>query len=145
MRYVLYDSSHGNILLEKEIEFLKHYIALMKLRYCDKVKINFSFPQQTEDVLVPPLLFVSFVENAFKHGISYQSDSFIDISLKVENGRLFFICRNSKHESNSDSASGIGLENVRKRLNLLFADEYKLDIENEDTIFVVNLEIPVKQ
>ena len=77
MRYVLYESNNRLISLSKELQFLNHYIELMRIRYTDKVRIDVSFPTDTGEVQVPPLLFVSFVENAFKHGVSYQHASFV--------------------------------------------------------------------
>ena len=143
MRYVLYESSHGNILLEKEIDFFRHYIALMRLRYNEKVKIEVDFPENVGEISVPPLLMVSFIENAFKHGISYQHDSFIKVSIKLDGNEMFFSCVNSKHATNTDSTSGIGLENVKKRLHLLFGSNYLLNIEDKDDVFKVLLVIPI--
>ena len=143
MRYVLYEGEKRTVQLAREVEFLKHYIALMRLRYTDKVSIVVDMPYAIPDVEVPPLLFISFVENAFKHGISYQSDSFIHLSMRLDGGELFFCCENSCHAANEDPHSGIGLENVRKRLQLLYGDEYNLQIEEEDGVFEVLLVIPV--
>ena len=83
MRYVLYESNNRLISLSKELQFLNHYIELMRIRYTDKVRIYVSFPTDTGEVQVPPLLFVSFVENAFKHGVSYQHASFVSVCLQV--------------------------------------------------------------
>ena len=83
MRYVLYEGSKPMILLEKETEFLRQYVGLMRIRYSDNVKISVSLPESAPGIEIPPLLFISFVENAFKHGISYRKDSFIDISMSV--------------------------------------------------------------
>ena len=143
MRYVLYDGSKPTIPLSKETEFLKHYIGLMRLRYSDSVRIKVDIPDETPDVQVPPLLFVSFVENAFKHGISYQSESFIIVSLNVREGYISFSCINSKHETNQDPHSGIGLENTRKRLRLLYQDNYTFNINENAKTYEVLLKIPV--
>jgi len=143
MRYVLYDGARPTIPLVKETEFLKHYIALMRLRFSDQVRIDVDIPDEVPDVQVPPLLFVSFVENAFKHGISYQSDSFIMVSLNVHEGYVTFSCINSRHESNQDPHSGIGLENTQKRLKLLFQDNYTFHINENVKTYEVLLKIPV--
>ena len=143
MRYVLYDGSRPTIPLSKETEFLKHYIGLMRLRYSDSVRIKVDIPDETPDVQVPPLLFVSFVENAFKHGISYQSESFIMVSLNVREGYISFSCINSKHETNQDPHSGIGLENTRKRLRLLYQDNYTFNINENAKTYEVLLKLPV--
>ena len=143
MRYLLYDGSRPTIPLVKEAELFKHYIALMRLRYSDSVRIEVDIPDEIPDVQVPPLLFISFVENAFKHGISYQSESFIMLSLYVHEGFITFSCINSKHERNQDPHSGIGLENTRKRLNLLYHDYYTFNIHENDKTYEVLLKIPV--
>lgn len=145
MRYMLYEGSHRTILLSREIEFLTNYIALMRLRYTDKVRIETDFPLEVPQVLIPPLLFISFVENAFKHGVSYQKGSFIRISMKTEEGKLFFHCLNSKCCKSSDPYSGIGLENVRKRLKLLYANDNCLHLEETKDTFEVLLVIPVTE
>lgn len=143
MRYVLYEGSNRTVLLSREVEFLTNYIALMRLRYTDKVRIETDIPAQIPEVLIPPLLFISFVENAFKHGVSYQMESFIRLSIKIEEGELFFRCVNSNCGKNSDPYSGIGLENVRKRLKLLYGNDYRLHLEEKTDTFDVLLVIPV--
>ena len=143
MRYVLYDGARPTLPLVKETEFLKHYIALMRLRYSDQVRIEVDIPEDIPDVQVPPLLFISFVENAFKHGISYQSDSFIMLSLNVREGFITFSCINSKHETNQDPHSGIGLENTQKRLQLLYHNKYTFHINENAKTYEVLLKIPV--
>ncbi len=143
MRYVLYDGARPTIPLVKETEFLKHYIALMRLRYSDQVRIEVDIPEDIPDVQVPPLLFISFVENAFKHGISYQSESFIMLSLNVRDGFITFSCINSKHETNQDPHSGIGLENTQKRLKLLYHENYTFHINENAKTYEVLLKIPM--
>lgn len=144
MRHLLYDSQGEQIALQKEINFVKSYVELMQLRYSDKVKIDLIIPDNLPDKSIPPLLFTSFVENAFKHGISYQEYSFIEIEFSYKPGELNFRINNSNHGSNDNSdASGIGLENSRKRLALLYGDKYALDITDLKEIFIINLSIPV--
>lgn len=90
MRYVLYEGSNRTVLLSREVEFLQHYVALMRLRYTDKVSIDINMPEQIpEEAQIPPLLFISFVENAFKHGVSYRSASFIRLTVKLEENEVF--------------------------------------------------------
>ena len=88
MRYVLYETSNKTILLSREIQFLDNYIELMKLRYINKVGIEVSLPHEVPEVHIPPLLFISFIENAFKHGVSYRKDSFIHISMELDGDKL---------------------------------------------------------
>ena len=143
MRYVLYESSNKTILLSREIRFLNNYIGLMKLRYTEKVNIEVSMPVDFPDVQIPPLLFISFVENAFKHGVSYQSDSFIHVCMKLEGEQLLFQCSNSHSNKRDDQEGGIGLENIRKRLRLLFGENYVLSIDQVADSFNVLLIIPI--
>ena len=145
MRYVLYDGDQNLITYEKEANFLRQYVSLMSIRYSDSVKINLDFPEDMPGVMVPPLLLVNFVENAFKHGISYTSDSSIDISMRPSpSGGLVFDCSNKRHESR-DNYGGIGMENVRKRLSLLYGSQYVLDIDKKPEDYHVHLEIPPTQ
>ncbi len=109
MRHLLYDSEIEKIPIRKEIEFIKNYVDLMKLRYSDKVKITLDLPDQLPDKSIPPLLFTSFVENAFKHGISYQHSSFINITFSIDDDQLNFEVRNSNPGlTKKDEPSGIG-------------------------------------
>jgi len=144
MRHLLYESEVEMSPIRKEVEFVKSYINLMKLRFSDKVKISLQIPGQLPDKSIPPLLFTSLLENAFKHGISYHNESFIHIELSFTEDKLRFEIRNSnpKYESD-DSASGIGIENTRKRLDLIYKDNYTLDIIDIENVFIVNLSIPI--
>lgn len=144
MRYLLYESEHGNTLLSNEIDFMNNYIDLMKLRMSDKISLSVSFPEKYEDINIPPLLFIPFIENAFKHGISYREKSFIDISMLAVKDSITFKCANSLVKSREDtesSHSGIGLENVNKRLSLLFPKKHELKVNRSDTVFEVLLYI----
>jgi len=146
MRYLIYDSEKGNTMLSHEIEFMKNYIDLMKLRMSDRVTLNISFPGNYSDRNIQPLLFIPFIENSFKHGVSYREKSFIDIEMKAEAGSIVFRCSNSLHEGNSEkgqeqNAGGIGLDNVRKRLSLLFPGSHELKISAAENRFDVFLEI----
>lgn len=143
MRYVLYEASNKTIRLSKEIQFLENYIALMRLRYTDKVNIQVEMPTEPPPLEIPPLLFISFIENAFKHGISYQQKSFVRISLKIQDQRLCFHCLNTSWGKSDDQHHGIGLENICKRLKLLFNDDYYLKIQEKENCFNVSLSIPL--
>ena len=150
MRYVLYEGDKGHVMLHQEIEFLKHYVALMRLRYTDKVKISIDIAEPITNKMVPPMLLITFVENAFKHGVSYRKESFIDIHISTTDDRMSFTCRNSKAtvETNGKSTvetntqGGVGLTNARQRLDLIYGDDYKLDIKNESESYEVLLDIP---
>jgi len=145
MRYLLYESEHGQTKLSNEIDFMRHYIALMQLRVSQKVDINIQLPEKDTDLLVPPLLFISFIENAFKHGISYREKSFINVRMTTDKNKISFQCENSvasdKKEKHDENHSGIGLENVKKRLELLFPENHFLAIESNEKKYSVSLVI----
>ncbi len=148
MRYLLYDSEQGVPGLSTEIDFMKNYIDLMKLRMSDKVELSVDFPEEFDDVSIPPLLFVPFIENAFKHGISYREKSFITIRLEQAGRSLRFSCKNSiitpVVKGESRESSGIGLENAAKRLNLLFPSMHELKISKTDKVFEVFVQINIQ-
>lgn len=146
MRYILYEADHDYVPLRHEAALLNGYVSLMKLRYTDKVTITGDIPEDLPDYGVPPLLLVCFVENAFKHGISYKRDSFVNIRVRVEGDRLHFACINSIPPATSQKSGpgGVGLANVKRRLTLIYGKDYTLDIRsNEDEYYVV-LDMPLK-
>lgn len=144
MRHLLYDSEIEKIPLQKEIDFIQNYVDLMKLRFSDKVKINLKLPEQLPDKSIPPLLFTSYVENAFKHGISYEHSSYITIVFLYAAGKLTFEIKNSKPNiEKEDGPSGIGIENSRKRLDLIYGDNYSLKTEDNQNEYSVQLSIPL--
>lgn len=145
MRYVLYEGNNKLTSLSREVQFLRNYVQLMSMRYTGNVSISLDVPEVLPDSMLPPLLLVIFVENAFKHGISYRTKSFVEISLQPHGDRLLFSCRNSRPEIKHDEnmKGGVGLSNVRRRLDLLFPDDYTLDIKETDDTYTVKLEIPL--
>jgi hypothetical protein len=148
MRYLLYESEHGETLLSHEIDFMTNYIDLMKLRISPKVELQIDFPEDFSDFNVPPLLFVPFIENAFKHGVNSRDRSYIHIHMKIEPGQISFTSENSIGKSSQKGDlqhSGIGLENVRKRLSLLFPDKHELNIVETETVFSVALSIQTEK
>lgn len=148
MRYVLYESSTPMITLSKELDFLRNYISLMQVRYnSNKVSVKYTFPNEEElsSIKVPPLLFIVFIENAFKHGVDYQHSSFINIELSIDKHILTLQCINSLHKNKEKTIGGIGLDNIRKRLDIIYNNDYSLDLSILDKIFIVSLTIPTKQ
>lgn len=146
MRYLLYDSAQSTIELRKEIEFIYSFISLMQLRHSEEVEVTVLIPDQIPDIKIPPMLFVSLLENAFKHGVSYPNKSYIYFELLIHENTLGCIIKNSKLKTVAneyDEYSGIGLENIKKSLNLLYDQDYKLDISDKENEFEVNLTIPV--
>lgn len=168
MRYVLYEGNKTMAPLQKELDFIRHYVDLMKIRYTDKVRISVSLPTSSSeakgtssetkregsspalnlmDIQVPSLLFTTFVENAFKHGVSYQQDSFIEISVRVDETahEIYFLCNNSrKPEAEEKRKGGVGLENAKKRLALIYGDEYELKIDATPEEYRLLLRLPIK-
>lgn len=147
MRYLLYESENGETQMSHEIDFMNNYIDLMKLRLNPKVDLQIEFPKDFADFSIPPLLFIPFIENAFKHGISHREPSFIKIKMEIENGQIRFTSENSlgnSAKSGDMQHSGIGLENVKKRLGLLFPNKHELKIERLEPVYKVELLI-VKQ
>lgn len=145
MRYVLYEGNNKLTSLSREVQFLRNYVQLMSMRYTGNVSISLDVPEVLPDSMLPPLLLVIFVENAFKHGISYRTKSFVEISLQPHGDRLLFSCRNSRPEIKHDEnmKGGVGLSNVRRRLDLLFPGNYTLDIKEQEDTYTVHLDIPL--
>ena len=147
MRYVLYEGAKPRTPLYKEIDFIASYVELMRKRYSSqKVRISLELPEgNREHVFLPPLLFIGVIENAFKHGISYQSPSFVEIRLYMEKDTLHLDCVNSIHRRppKDGHTGGVGLANLRQRLQLLYGDGFMLDITEKDgRTYHVNLIIP---
>lgn len=142
MRYVLNESGQDNRLLSEEIEFMNNYIDLMKLRIGAKTRLNVNFPNECKDLMIPHLLFVSLIENAFKYGISVQEESYVNISLGCGEHNILFKCENGLPETNNETifaSTGIGLENFKKRMSLLYPDRHELEINRTKDKFEVNL------
>ncbi len=145
MRYVLYEKgeSQQGVPLTKELEFIRTYVKLMQLRYTEKVKITLNLPHEVPDRQIPSLILVTFIENAFKHGVSYQRESFIEMTVEVQDDHLHFICRNSKADVPNQQKGGVGLANVRKRLDLLYDHNYTLSIHDDPQVYTVDLTLPL--
>lgn len=144
MRYLLYESNQERVKLSKEFEFICSYIDLMRLRYTDSVVFDLSIPDHYSDLNIPPMLFISYVENAVKYGVSYQQTSVIEIHFTIENGRLRFFCSNHICPPQSSlNNTGIGLKNSQSRLSLIYAEQCDLTISEKDGRYIVELIIPL--
>ena len=143
MRYLLYDTDSGKTKLKDEITFMTEYINLMRLRISDKTKVIVDFPVVQEQCQVAPLLFISLIENAFKHGVSSIHPSELSFTLKSAGKKLRFNAENTNFPKTEKdkSGSGIGLVNLKKRLELLYPNRHKLYEKVEGQIFSVFLEI----
>ncbi|MEO8406544.1 MAG: sensor histidine kinase [Chitinophagaceae bacterium] len=141
MRYMLYESNEEKVLLSKEITYLQNLIELQKMRYEDNTFVNFIVNGDVNGQAIAPLLLICFVENAFKHGEVLDSKSPLTIILNLHQNELYFHLRNKIHNRNKDKLGGIGMKNVRRRLDLLYPHKYKLDIKNDGVFFESELNI----
>jgi len=147
MRYLIYESDGETVHLKKEFEFTRNYIDLMKQRLTSKVNLMVDIQQEIPDVEIPPLIFIPFVENAFKHGISYREASFVDITLRVKDDKILFTCKNSipkTNKLNSTENGGVGIANIKKRLELLYGKSAQLIQNDKNDLFVVELFLPIE-
>lgn len=146
MRYLLYESGRGTTTLQREIDFLRSYLELMQLRVDKSISVTLELPEKFNNVNLPPLLFISFIENAFKHGVSYREPSALTFRLIQHTGSLEFISVNTmpKFRTNDTVSShgGFGLENIRKRLEMIYGQKHDLKIDKSESEFRVNLSIP---
>ncbi|WP_321368263.1 histidine kinase [uncultured Draconibacterium sp.] len=147
--YILYRCNEKRVLLFDEISNLKNYIAIEKLRYSEKLSVNIDFPKETDNLQIAPLLLLPFVENAFKHGVSnHPGNPSVDISIKIKHTHMLFCISNSKNpavEQVPSDSKGIGLQNVQKRLELLYPNKYELKIEEKEATFSVTLSLELAE
>jgi two-component system, LytTR family, sensor kinase len=149
LRYMLYESEYKQVTLQKEIEYLENYIKLQNIRFGDDVEINLNLAQHTENLYIEPMLLIPFVENAFKHGVGMVKKPVIDIDLKLEKGnQLIFSVKNFKSKTKEkivdSQESGIGLKNVKRRVELLYANQHKFEVNDFESTFEVILELELK-
>jgi len=144
MQYVLYEVKEPEISLLKSINYLHSYLELEKLRYGDHVKAEISIEGDIDGVKVPPLIFLPFIENCFKHGGKTQGDIIVDVNFAVRDKFLYFSVENTVDGSQEASARhGIGIENVKRRLELLYGKKYSLQTHPTEDRFKVLLKIPL--
>tara|TARA_R110002050_G_scaffold233063_3_gene368788 strand:+ start:11420 stop:12457 length:1038 start_codon:yes stop_codon:yes gene_type:complete len=143
MRYMLYETNMELVPLSKEIDFMEKYIDLMKLRVSDKTEVSYRFPSEETGIQIAPLLFISLIENAFKHGVSASKESLITINMTYDNKTVLFVIENDNFPKKTDdkSGSGIGLQNLEKRLQLLYPAKHTFNTLLKDERFSVHLEI----
>lgn len=148
MRYLLYDTSQGQTSLKKEIGFIESYISLMQLRFSKHVTVKLEIPDEIPDIIIPPMLFISLLENAFKHGVSYKEDSYVSFKIGITDNMLQCTIKNSKHFKIAEPGnrySGIGLSNIRKSLDLLYGKNFQYEIIENETDYQVNLNVPIEE
>ncbi len=143
LRYQLYEAVEDKVLLKKDIEILQQYLELEKIR-----RDNFQFSINTEpevfNVLIPPFIFINFVENAIKHSVDNMNFSYISVHYTITNGRLHFTCKNSKPSIiKTNLNGGLGLQNIKRRLELIYEDRFELQIKSNSNEFVIELYLPL--
>lgn len=140
LNYMLYDCKTEEVRLEKEVEILKNYIGLERERYGNKIEISWSVEGDTKDKFISPLLMLPFLENAFKHGTSEQIEkAWLGVDISVTNDILKCKITNSKNEYRLYNHNGIGINNVKKRLEFIYPEKHELKINDEGDFFVVSL------
>ncbi|WP_318343072.1 sensor histidine kinase [Flagellimonas baculiformis] len=142
MRYMLYEADKEMVPLTKELEYIKNYVQLQRLRLSDSANVNLRISGDDKNKQIPPLLFISFIENAFKYGTDYQGKTYVSINFLIEDGSISFRVENKigSHRKN-DKSSGVGLENIKNRLKLLFPDSHNLLITDDGKNYCVDLNL----
>lgn len=145
LQYMLYETDDEKVVIKSEVEYLQAYIDLQKQRYGDELDLKVKFAIQENWHTIEPMLLIPFVENAFKHGGALQNPE-IDITLSVDDNKLHFVVKNRFEDSNTakDKTSGIGLANVKRRLELLYPGKHDLTINKKGDWFIVSLELILK-
>lgn len=148
MRYVLYQANERKVDIKKEVDFAKNYVDLQRIRYQDKYKITFETIGKFNEQKVAPLLFIDFIENAFKHGLERRfNDGFVDVKFTIDDQNISLNVINSKGQNDEDNTAeeakrkGIGLQNVRRRLDLIYGESHHLKISETEEIFEINLSL----
>jgi two-component system LytT family sensor kinase len=141
MRYMLYECNDNTVDLSKELQYLQNYIDLQKIRLGEKANIDFKIEGKVTNQKIVPLLLIAFIENAFKHGVANDDTEPILLHVSVLENHLQFYVHNKKHKSNTDAVGGIGLNNVKRRLDLLYPGKYNLDIRNEKDTYTCELSL----
>jgi sensor histidine kinase YesM len=148
LRYMLYEKDDKQISLDNEVKYLQNYIDLQKLRFGDYVDIDFAVKAPTFSKNIEPMLLIPFVENAFKHGVGMIEKPIIRVELQTNDNQLFFKVTNkfnSDVQEVKDGASGIGLTNVKRRLELLYPDQHSLKVEEKDNYYTTELKLNLRQ
>jgi LytS/YehU family sensor histidine kinase len=148
LRYMIYECKDPLVPLSKEIKMLKDYITLEKIRYGNALDVNIEVPDNTDDLYIAPLLLLPFVENSFKHGASQMLDQpWLSLTITLTESSMYMKLINGKAENYEAQAgaSGIGIENVKRRLELLYPDKHSLKIVNHEEVFIVNLKLQLER
>lgn len=147
MRYMIYETNHQKVLLNKEIEYMQNYISLERLRLNDQIPIKFEVAGNTENVWITPLIFITFLENAFKHGVNNSNPkAWVNIAISLRDHECIYTVENSRsaEQKNGSEKSGIGLINVKRRLELSYPGKYTLVTEDTREKYVVKLNLSIR-
>jgi hypothetical protein len=149
MRYMIYDSNHPQVPLSKEIEYMQNYITLERLRLNDQVPVRLEVKGSPDGIQITPLIFITFLENAFKHGVSNSHpDSWVDVLIDIRENECFYRVQNSKVSQSvktNEEKSGIGLQNVKRRLELSYPNQYLLKVREDDVSYSVQLHLTLSE
>ncbi|WP_323755528.1 sensor histidine kinase [Roseivirga sp.] len=138
--YILYSVNKEKVALKNELEHIKQYVSLEKIRFEDSLEVSIEFDEITDAISLPPMLFLPFVENAFKHGVRNENKLTVKLKLEITDKAIFFVVENSATEPNENTA-GIGLQNIKSRLNLIFENRHSLKTDYKDGVYKVELRI----
>ncbi len=141
MRYMLYESNDGKVDLARELQYLQNYIDLQKIRFGSKAFVDFKITGEVGAQKIVPLLLIAFIENAFKHGVANDPSAPLRLLINLDGVNLYFYTENKKHMNNRDMEGGIGLQNVKRRLDLLYPGKYKLDIQDRPDTYTCELSL----
>jgi two-component system LytT family sensor kinase len=141
MRYMLYECNDNKVALTKELQYLQNYIDLQLIRFGNKAFVDFKITGNIADQKIVPLLLISFIENAFKHGVANDPENPIIIEIYVQTDLLLFKTENKKHQFNKDALGGIGLINVKRRLDLLYPGQYTININDTKDAYTCELSL----
>jgi LytS/YehU family sensor histidine kinase len=144
MRYMIYDSNYPRVLLNREIEYMQNYISLERLRLNNQIPINFEIDGNTEHIWIAPFIFITFLENAFKHGVNNNnSRAWVNISIHLKGNECIYKVENSKLPITTANAekSGIGLQNVQRRLELSYPNQHTIKIQDTPEGYSVQLNL----
>lgn len=144
LRYMIYESNEDKVQLQQELQYLEDYIDIQRLRLPEDIVVDYAVQGNPTGLRIEPMLLVPFVENAFKHGISYAEPSFIAIAVAIERNQVRLVVENAVFKQRVAEKGGIGLQNVRKRLELLYTEDHELEITEAENQFIVDLKIELK-
>lgn len=145
MRYVLNDSQHNFVLLEKEIKYISSYIELQRMRLTSNVQLNYTCEGNIHQQKIAPLVLIPFIENAFKHGVNSEENSNIDIQITITDTTVNLQVKNNCVTTNNNTLnkSGFGIQNTKERLSFLYPQQHTLNISHTGTVFIVNLTLNI--